>query len=157
MNAENIHGLAPNRQFSLMPYSISELRGVSQRLNDGDKSGLRAMSLRRGTGDSIKLSKTTLDHSEKSFWSREGQLSWGQERSQQSEEPLHSCYTAAKFVGRVDGKICLLRGVLVNLLKLDHSVAVETNGVAERNKVGAYCQLIAHCHCKENWIKRGNV
>ena len=108
MNAENIHGLAPNRQFSLMPYSISELRGVSQRLNDGDKSGLRAVShsstLRGRTGDSIKLSKTTLDHSEKSFWSREGQLIWGQERSQQSEVPLHSCYTAAKFVGRVDGK-----------------------------------------------------
>ena len=124
MNAENIHGLAPNRQFSLMPYSISELRGVSQRLNDGDKSGLRAVSLRRGTGDSIKLSKTTLDHSEKSFWSREGQLMSSAEDKRGHNNLRNLCTLATQQQNLWDvlmGKICLLRGVLVNLLKLDHS------------------------------------
>ena len=131
---------------SLWCHIASELRGVlplwmSQRLNDGDKSGLRAVSLRRRTGDSIKLSKTTLDHSEKSFWSREGQLIWGQERSQQSEVPLHSCYTAAKFVGRVDGKNLPVERCFSKSAQIGrHSVAAETNGVAERNKVGACCQ-----------------
>ena len=33
-------------------------------------------------------------------------------------------------------KICVLAGLLVNLLNLNHSVAFETNGLAERNKVG---------------------
>ena len=32
-------------------------------------------------------------------------------------------------------KVCVLSCVLVNLLKLNHSTALETNGLAERNKV----------------------
>ena len=138
MNAENIHGLAPNRQFSLMPYSISELRGVSQRLNDGDKSGLRAVShsstLRGRTGDSIKLSQTTLDHSKKSFRKED----WTAEDKRGHNNLRYLCTLATQQQNLWDvlmGKICLLRGVLVNLLKLD-SLSCSRNKWSCRTKQG---------------------